>query len=79
MAQIVSPLPGIFYTRPGPDKDPFVRPGDKVAAGQAVGIVEVMKQFSEITSDVTGTVVSVNAAEGDEVVPGDVLVEVSED
>lgn len=79
MAQIVSPLPGVFYTRPGPDKDPFVLPGDKVRAGQAVGIVEVMKQFSEITADVSGTVVSVNAAEGDEVMPGDVLVEISEE
>lgn len=79
MAQIVSPLPGIFYTRPGPDKDPFVLPGGRVEAGQAVGIVEVMKQFSEITSDVSGTVVSVNATEGDEVMPGDVLVEISED
>lgn len=79
MPEIVSPLPGIFYTRPGPDKDPFVRPGDKVTAGQAVGIVEVMKQFSEITAEVSGTVVSVNVAEGAEVMPGDVLVELSEE
>jgi biotin carboxyl carrier protein len=78
MAQIVSPLPGIFYTRPGPDKDPFVRPGDRVEAGQAIGIVEVMKQFNEITSDVSGTVVSVDAAEGDTVMPGDVLAVVDE-
>jgi acetyl-CoA carboxylase biotin carboxyl carrier protein len=78
MAQVVSPLPGIFYTRPGPDKDPFVLPGDRVQAGQAIGIVEVMKQFNEIASDVTGTVVSVNAAEGDTVMPGDVLAVIDE-
>jgi biotin carboxyl carrier protein len=78
MAQIVSPLPGVFYTKPGPDKDPFVVPGDRIEAGQAIGMVEVMKQFTEIRSEVSGTVVSVDAAEGDTVMPGDVLVTVSE-
>ena len=73
MAQIVSPLPGVFYTKPGPDRDPFVLPGDRVEAGQAIGMVEVMKQFTEIRSDVNGTVVSVDVAEGDTVMPGDVL------
>jgi len=79
MAQIVSPLPGVFYTKPGPDKDPFVLPGDRVEAGQAIGMVEVMKQFTEIRSDVSGTVVSVNVAECDTVMPGDVLAVIDED
>lgn len=79
MADVVSPLPGIFYPKPAPDKDPFVRPGDRVAKGQPVGLVEVMKQFNEVPSDVDGTVVSVNAAEGDTVMVGDVLVVISED
>jgi biotin carboxyl carrier protein len=79
MAQIMSPLPGIFYTKPGPDKDPFVLPGDRVEAGQAIGMVEVMKQFTEIRSDVSGTVVSVDVAEGDTVMPGDVLAVIDED
>lgn len=79
MAQIVSPLPGVFYTKPGPDKEPFVLPGDRVEPGQAIGMVEVMKQFTEIRAEVGGTVVSVDAVEGDTVMPGDVLVTVSED
>ncbi|HYZ56969.1 MAG TPA: acetyl-CoA carboxylase [Streptosporangiaceae bacterium] len=79
MTQIVSPLPGVFYTKPGPDKDPFVLPGDRVEAGQAIGMVEVMKQFTEIRSDVSGTVVSVDVAEGDTVMPGDVLAVIDED
>ena len=78
MAQIVSPLPGVFYTKPGPDRDPFVLPGDRVEAGQAIGMVEVMKQFTEIRSDVSGTVVSVDVAEGDTVMPGDVLAVIDE-
>lgn len=78
MAQIVSPLPGVFYTKPGPDRDPFVLPGDRVEAGQAIGMVEVMKQFTEIRSDVSGMVVSVDVAEGDTVMPGDVLAVIDE-
>lgn len=78
MAKIVSPLPGVFYTKPGPDKDPFVLPGDRVEVGQAIGMVEVMKQFTEVRSDVSGTVVSINVAEGDTVLPGDVLAVVAE-
>lgn len=79
MAQIVSPLPGVFYTKPGPDKEPFVLPGDHVEPGQAVGMVEVMKQFTEIRAEVAGTVVSVEVAEGDTVMPGDVLAVIDED
>ncbi len=78
MAQIVSPLPGVFYTKPGPDKDPFVLPGDRVEAGQAIGMVAVMKPFTEVRSDVSGTVLSVDVAEGDTVMPGDVLAVIDE-
>jgi acetyl-CoA carboxylase biotin carboxyl carrier protein len=79
MSDILSPLPGIFYTKPGPDKEPFVLPGDRIEAGAAVGIVEVMKQFTEIRSDVAGTVASVNVADGGTVNPGEILVVVTED
>jgi acetyl-CoA carboxylase biotin carboxyl carrier protein len=79
MSDILSPLPGVFYTKPGPDKEPFVLPGDRIEAGAAIGIVEVMKQFNEIRSDVSGTVVSVNVADGGTVTPGEVLVVLSED
>jgi biotin carboxyl carrier protein len=79
MADILSPLPGVFYPKPDPDSSPFVLPGDRVRKGQPIGLVEVMKQFNEIPSDVDGTVVSVNVAEGDTVMVGDVLVVISED
>jgi len=45
---IVSPLPGTFYRRPSPDADYYVSVGATVAAGAVVGLVEVMKQFTEI-------------------------------
>lgn len=78
MAEIRSPLPGVFYAKPGPDKDPFVAPGDRVEAGAAIGIVEVMKQFTEIRAEVAGTVTSIEVADGATVMPGDLLVTVDE-
>lgn len=79
MATITSPLPGVFYLTPGPDKDPFINAGDRVEVGQAVGLIEVMKQFTEIRSDVAGTVASVAVQHGASVTPGAVLFSVDED
>ncbi len=45
--EILSPLPGIFYRQPAPDKPPYKDAGDQVAEGDVIGLVEVMKQFSE--------------------------------
>jgi acetyl-CoA carboxylase biotin carboxyl carrier protein len=55
--EILSPLPGIFYRRPAPDKPPYKDTGDQVAAGDVVGLIEVMKQFSEVHADAGGRVV----------------------
>ena len=55
--QIVSPLPGIFYRRPTPDRPSYKADGDRVAAGEIIGLVEVMKQFTEIEADAAGRIV----------------------
>jgi len=59
MAQhhVLSPLPGIFYRRSAPEQPPYKQDGDRVAEGDVIGLVEVMKQFTEIHADVTGHVV----------------------
>jgi acetyl-CoA carboxylase biotin carboxyl carrier protein len=57
--EIKSPMIGTFYRSPNPDSDAFVKIGDKVKAGQAVCIVEAMKLFNEIESEVTGTIVKI--------------------
>ena len=44
--QIISPLPGTFYRKPAPDKPPFKAEGDRIAAGDTIGLVEVMKSFT---------------------------------
>ncbi|ADD07569.1 putative biotin carboxyl carrier protein (plasmid) [Natrialba magadii ATCC 43099] len=53
---INSPMPGVFYRQPDPDDPPFVEPGDEVEPGDTIGLVEVMKNFNEITAESSGTV-----------------------
>ncbi len=78
MADIISPLPGIFYRKPAPDKEPFVNEGDRIEAGQPVGMVEIMKQFSEIRSEVSGTLERFTVDDAGTVNPGDVIAVVAE-
>ena len=57
--EIKSPMIGTFYRSPGPDSEEFVKVGDKVTKGQTVCIIEAMKLFNEIESEVSGTVAKV--------------------
>jgi acetyl-CoA carboxylase biotin carboxyl carrier protein len=58
-ADIKSPMIGTFYRSSNPDTPPFISVGDKVTKGQTVCIIEAMKLFNEIESEVSGTVVKV--------------------
>jgi acetyl-CoA carboxylase biotin carboxyl carrier protein len=57
--EIKSPMIGTFYRSSSPDTPPFVNVGDKITKGQTVCIIEAMKLFNEIESEVSGTVVKV--------------------
>lgn len=59
LVTIKSPMIGTFYRRPTPDKPNFVEPGDEVSVGKVVCIIEAMKLFNEIESEVQGKVVKV--------------------
>jgi acetyl-CoA carboxylase biotin carboxyl carrier protein len=54
---VKSPMVGTFYGSPSPGAGPFVSPGDLVAKGQVIGIVEAMKLMNEIESDAAGELV----------------------
>jgi len=56
---IKSPMIGTFYRKPSPDKDSFVSVGDEVSTGTVVCIIEAMKLFNEIESEVSGKIVKV--------------------
>ena len=57
--EIKSPMIGTFYRSGNPDTPPFVSVGDKITKGQPVCIIEAMKLFNEIESEVSGTIVKV--------------------
>lgn len=57
LVTIKSPMIGTFYRSPSPDKPSFVNVGDEVAAGKVVCIIEAMKLFNEIESEVSGRIV----------------------
>ncbi|MDD4371982.1 MAG: acetyl-CoA carboxylase biotin carboxyl carrier protein [Anaerostipes sp.] len=71
---VVAPLVGTFYESPSEGADPFVKVGDKVEAGQVIGIVEAMKLMNEVESEVSGTVVAVVAKNGEMVEYGQPLI-----
>lgn len=56
---IKSPMIGTFYRASGPDKPPFVNVGDEITPGKPVCIIEAMKLFNEIESDIKGKIVKV--------------------
>ena len=61
---VTAPLTGVWYPAPSPGARPYVNEGDEVAAGQVVGLIEAMKLFNEIKSDVSGTVTRVLVENG---------------
>ena len=61
---VKAPLTGIFYTAPSPGATPYVAVGDQVAVGQVIGLIEAMKLFNEIKSDLAGRVSRVVAETG---------------
>jgi len=59
LVEIKSPMVGTFYRSPSPDKDSYVQIGDSVKEGDVVCIIEAMKLFNEIESEVSGKIVKV--------------------
>jgi biotin carboxyl carrier protein len=61
---VLAPLTGLYYGSPSPGAQPYIRVGGEVQAGQVIGLIEAMKLFNEIKSDVSGKVVRVCAENG---------------
>ena len=56
LREVLSPMPGVFYSSQSPDKPPYVNEGDKVKSGQVICIIESMKIMNEIESEHSGVV-----------------------
>lgn len=76
MTDIVSPLPGTFYKKPSPEAELFKQPGDEVAVGDTIGLIEVMKTFIEVKSEVAGKFEAYSAEDATPVTAGQVLAQV---
>jgi acetyl-CoA carboxylase biotin carboxyl carrier protein len=71
---ITSPMVGTFYRSPSPESPPFVEVGDEVESGKVVCIIEAMKLFNEIESEVRGKVAKVLVENGQPVEYGQKLI-----
>lgn len=74
VAKIESPMIGVYYRASSPDSPSFIEVGDTVEVGQPIGIIEAMKVFSEIPSEVAGVVVEIPVTNGKLVQQGETLV-----
>ena len=64
---LLSPMPGTFYSSPTPDDPPFVSKGDSVKKGQTLCIIEAMKIMNEIEAEFDGMITEVMVGNGDPV------------
>lgn len=67
---VVTPLPGVFYHQATPDAPAFVSVGQTVRAGDTVGLVEAMKMFNPVASELDGTVDAILVQSGEDVTAG---------
>ena len=74
--QLLSPLPGTFYRKPAPDKPVYKNEGDTVAVGDVIGLIEVMKSFTEVKAEMEGKIVKFLADNEEPVMAGQPLAEI---
>lgn len=77
--QVASPLPGVFYRSPAPGQPPFVEPGATVTADQTIGLVEIMKQFTDVKAGADGMLGEFTVADNATLAPGDIIATVETD
>jgi biotin carboxyl carrier protein len=73
---LLSPLPGTFYRKPAPDQPAYKNDGDRVAVGEVIGLIEVMKSFNEVKAEAAGRIVRFVADNEDAVMAGQPIAEI---
>jgi acetyl-CoA carboxylase biotin carboxyl carrier protein len=74
---VTAPLTGLYYSAPSPTSPPFVSIGDMIHVGQVVALIEAMKVFNEVQSEVSGRVVKILATNGAVVQKGEALMRIA--
>lgn len=73
---VSAPLTGVYYSAASPSTPLFVNVGDIVQVGQIVALIEAMKVFNEISSEIAGRVVAIPAKNGDVIQKGDAILRI---
>lgn len=73
VVRIESPMVGVFYRASSPDSPPFAEVGDTIEVGQPIGLIEAMKVFSEVPSEIAGVILEMPVENAKLVQQGDVL------
>jgi len=73
LVEVKSPMVGTFYRAPEPGAEPYVKPGNRVTAGQTLCIIEAMKIMNELESEVSGVVREILVEDAQPVEFGQVL------
>ncbi len=76
LTTIQAPLPGTFYRKPAPDQPPFKVEGDAIAAGDTVGLIEVMKTFTPVIAEMPGKLVAFHVENESPVMAGEALYDI---
>lgn len=71
--EVTAPMVGTFYSSPSPGAKPFVEIGTEVNPGDTLCIIEAMKMMNQIEAEVSGTIKSIRAQNGDPVEYGQIL------
>ena len=71
-----SPMVGTFYRKPSPEDGPFVQVGDHVKKGDALCIIEAMKVFNEIESEISGVIREILIKDSSPVEYGEAIISV---
>lgn len=76
---VITQLPGMFYRKASPESASFVEEGAQVSADTVIGLIEVMKQFCELTAGAAGRISAFLVQDGDPVEPGQVIATLDDD
>ena len=79
LVPIVSNMIGLFFSRPAPEDEPFVKVGDYIKEGQVVCIIETIKLMNKITSEVSGKIAQICIEDGKPVEYGQVIMYVEQE
>ncbi len=79
LVPIVSNMIGLYYSKPSPNEEPFVKVGDRVKEGQVICIIETIKLMNKVTAEFSGTVAQMCIEDGKPVEFGQVMMYIEKD